>query len=161
MSPNIAPRKMMTYLIQQTSVARSAGPLTLFVVEDNEGDVRLVREALATLPTAIQLSVVNDGQEALRMLQEAERKPDLVLLDLKLPSMDGHCLLSLIKVDPKLRRIPVIILTSSTAPRDVRQAYDLHANCYLVKPPRLADFMNLIHDTIEFWTSVVKLPGRS
>ena len=150
----------MSQLVQQPTIARDTRSFSIFVVEDNQGDVRLVREALAGISASIQLSVAHDGLQALRLLQEGERKPDLVLLDLKLPSMDGSCLLSLMKVDPNLRRIPVIILTSSAAPRDVRQAYDLHANCYLVKPPRLSDFLRLIRDAVAFWMTSVRLPNR-
>lgn len=151
----------MPQLTQQPPVARDNASLTIFVVEDNAGDVRLVREALAGLPGRIQLSTAHDGRQALRMLQEAGRKPDLVLLDLKLPSMDGHCLLGIMKADPQLRRIPAIVLTSSAAPRDVGLAYDLYANCYLVKPHGLSDFLGLVRRTIEYWTAVVRLPGWS
>lgn len=149
----------MLPFVQMRSIAHDTATFAILVVEDNQGDIRLVREAVAAMGGTIRLSVARDGLQALRMLQESRRLPDLVLLDLKLPSMDGSCLLSLIKADPALRRIPVVVLTSSTSPGDVRQAYDLHANCYLVKPPRLGEFLELIRTTIEFWTTAVRLPG--
>jgi CheY-like chemotaxis protein len=146
---------------EQSFIPAGSHPLSVLLVEDNQGDVRLVREALTTFQAPVQLSTADDGRKAQGMLQLAEHRPDLILLDLKLPGMDGRSLLSWIKSDPKLRRIPVIVLTSSDDARDVKQAYDLHANCYLVKPRRLGDFESLIRDTVAFWTGVARLPGSA
>jgi len=134
--------------------------LKILLVEDSLGDVGLIREALATCEAQVELRVARDGMEALDKLDRgayAER-PDLILLDLNLPRMDGRELLVRLKADPELRAIPVIVLTSSSAPRDVAKAYSLHANCYLVKPPDLAGIERVMSLVNDFWLKTVKLP---
>jgi len=135
----------------------------VLLVEDNPGDVRLTREALKEAKIAVNLSVANDGLEAMKMLrQEApysgQPLPDLVLLDLNMPRMDGREVLRLIKTDEKLKRIPVVVLTTSAAEKDILQAYGMHANCYITKPVELDQFMEIIKSIEGFWLTVVKLP---
>jgi chemotaxis family two-component system response regulator Rcp1 len=135
----------------------------VLLVEDNPGDVRLTREALKEARIAVNLSVANDGLEAMKMLrQEApyanQPLPDLVLLDLNMPRMDGREVLRQIKTDENLKRIPVVILTTSAAEKDILQAYGLHANCYITKPVELDQFMEIIKSIEGFWLTVVKLP---
>jgi CheY-like chemotaxis protein len=134
------------------------GTRTVLLVEDNQGDVRLVREVLAGFTDGIQMSVVGDGLSAVQALRSSARKPDLILLDLNLPRMDGRSFLGWIKAEPDLRRIPVIVLTSSDAPRDVLEAYELNANCYLVKPVLLEDFEHVLRSALAFWMGVARLP---
>lgn len=135
----------------------------VLLIEDNPGDVRLTREALKEAKIAVNLSVAHDGLEAMKMLrQEAPYSghplPDLVLLDLNMPRMDGREVLRLIKTDDNLKRIPVVILTTSAAESDILQAYGLHANCYITKPVELDQFMEIIKSIEGFWLTVVKLP---
>ena len=158
-SPRPGPAPLFQLFERQTPT--KVDSKNILLVEDNQGDVRLVREALAGLPDSIDLSVEGDGLGAMHRLQGTARKPDLILLDLNLPRMDGRSFLGWIKADPVLRRIPVVVLTTSDAPRDVSEAYDLHANCYLVKPSSLDDFESMLHSTVGFWTSLVRLPKRS
>jgi CheY-like chemotaxis protein len=132
----------------------------VLLVEDSLGDERLVREALASFEW-IELHVAHDGVEALRLLESMKSRLDLILLDLNLPRMDGRTLLSLVKSDPALRAIPLVVLTSSSAPDDARQAYAMHANCYVVKPREFADFERTLQRVIEFWTEQAYVPSRS
>ena len=139
----------------------------ILLVEDNPADVRLFREAMISNPTGnlALVTVAGNGEEALRRLRREPpyrtgRKPDLVVLDLNLPSMDGRELLARIKNDPELRQIPVVVLTTSDAPSDVNAAYDLHANCYIRKPSNIEEFMSAIARCENFWLSVVRLPSR-
>lgn len=137
--------------------------MKLLLVEDNLGDVGLIREALASCESRAEMSVARDGIEALRLLNrengEGESvRPDLILLDLNLPRMDGRELLARLKSDPELRKIPVVVFTSSNAPQDVARAYALHANCYLVKPPDLAGIERVMSLINEFWMKTVRLP---
>ena len=136
---------------------RSPPPL-LLLVEDNPGDVRLVREVLRASPVETRLIVAENGVEALTFLQRERRKPDLILLDLNLPALGGRLVLRRIKSDPTLLHIPVIVLTGSSAPQDVRNSYQFHANCYLVKPTDFLAFERAVHRLIEFWTGIVHLP---
>jgi chemotaxis family two-component system response regulator Rcp1 len=139
-------------------------PINILLVEDNPGDVRLTIEALKEGKVHNHLSVVSDGVEALTFLRnqgpfsEAPR-PDLVLLDLNLPKKDGREVLAEIKDDPSLRRIPVVVLTTSEAEADVLKSYALHANCYITKPVDLEQFINVIGKIEDFWFSIVKLPA--
>jgi CheY-like chemotaxis protein len=138
-------------------------PIEILLVEDNEGDVRLTREVLKDGRIRNTLNVVGDGVEALAYLRRereyAETKPqDLVLLDLNLPKMDGREVLALIKADPDLRRIPVVVLTTSSSEVDVLSAYDLHANCYITKPVDLDQFVKVVRSIEDFWLAIVKLP---
>ncbi len=128
------------------------------MVEDNPGDVDLTREALDAAHIVSDLQLARDGEEALCMLRGIGRSPDLIFLDLNLPRISGFEVLAQIKADPNLRRIPVIILTSSAAERDVTRGYDLHANAYVVKPVCLQQFFAAIRSIEQFWASVVRLP---
>ena len=130
----------------------------ILVVEDNAADVRLIRDALASCTVPLRVQIARDGTEALSQLHRG-RKPNIILLDLNLPGLDGRTLLRRIKSDPELLRIPVIVLTSSDAPLDVGGAYDLHANCYLVKPATFRGFEHALHQMVDFWTGIAQLPG--
>ena len=138
-------------------------PIEVLLVEDNPGDVRLTREALRDGKVQNNLSVVPDGVEALAFLRRqgkyaAAPRPDLILLDLNLPKKDGREVLEDIKADPALQRIPVVVLTSSEAERDIAQAYALHANCYITKPVDLDQFITVVRSIEDFWFTIVKLP---
>jgi CheY-like chemotaxis protein len=133
------------------------------LVEDNEGDVRLTQEALKEGKVRNSLSIATDGIEALALLRREGRyqdhaRPDLILLDLNLPKKDGREVLAEIKTDPQLKRIPVVVLTTSKADEDVFNSYDLHANCYITKPVDFDKFVAVVKTIDEFWLSVVKLP---
>lgn len=135
----------------------------ILLVEDNPGDVRLTQEALKEGSLDYSLSVVGDGEEALDFLYrrdgyESSPRPDLVLLDLNLPKRDGREVLAEIKEDADLRRIPVVILTTSEAEQDVVQTYDLHANCYITKPVDLNEFIEVVQSIEMFWLTLVELP---
>ena len=138
-------------------------PIDILLVEDNPGDVRLTREALKEGKVLNSLHAVTNGVDALEFLRHIGQyakapHPDIILLDLNLPRMDGREVLAEIKTDPNLRRIPVIILTTSQAEEDVINAYDLHANCYIAKPVDLDQFIKVIKSVDEFWFTIVKLP---
>jgi CheY-like chemotaxis protein len=138
-------------------------PVELLLVEDNPGDVRLTIEALKEGKVINNLTVVKDGQEAIADLRRQGKyanaaRPDLVLLDLNLPRKGGLEVLAEIKEDPDLKSIPVVVLTTSQAAQDVRRAYELHANCYIVKPVDLDQFMSVVQAIKSFWLGVVMLP---
>jgi two-component system, chemotaxis family, response regulator Rcp1 len=135
------------------------------MIEDNPGDARLTREALKEGSHQARLSVVSDGDAGLDFLHRrgahaGAPRPDLILLDLNLPGKSGREVLAEIKADEDLRRIPVVVLTSSQADKDVQDSYDLHANCYVRKPADLTQFLLVMHSIEDFWLTVVKLPGR-
>jgi chemotaxis family two-component system response regulator Rcp1 len=137
--------------------------VTILLVEDNEGDVRLTREALHEGKVANRLIVAADGVEALAVLRQTGAhadapRPDLILLDLNLPRMDGREVLSQIKQDPVLRRIPVVVLTTSKAEEDIVRSYNLYANCYITKPVDFDKFVSVVKTIDEFWLTVVRLP---
>lgn len=137
----------------------------VLLVEDDPGDVLITREAFAENKVRNHLSVVNDGVKALQFLRrEADYadapRPDLILLDLNLPRMDGHEVLANIKSDADLQRIPVVILTTSDAEEDVLRSYDLHANAYVTKPVDFERFLGVVRQIDDFFVSVVKLPGH-
>lgn len=139
-------------------------PIEILLVEDNPGDVRLTQEALAEAKVRNNLAVARDGVEALSYLRreapfEDATRPDLVLLDLNLPRKDGREVLAEIKADPLLRRLPVVVLTTSTAEKDVFETYDLHANCYITKPVDLDQFVGIVTSIEDFWLTIVKLPS--
>ena len=144
--------------------AREKGiPIDILLVEDNPGDVRLTREALKEGKVNNRMSVATDGAEAMRFLRrEGEYadapRPDLILLDLNLPKKDGREVLAEIKEDPDLRRIPVVVLTTSRDERDVLGAYNSYANCYITKPLDLDQFISVVRSVEDFWLEVVKLP---
>ncbi len=139
--------------------------IEILLVEDNPGDVRLTQEVLKDGKFMNHLSVVDDGVSALQYLRRQGKyrdamRPDMVLLDLNLPGKDGREVLGEMKTDPFLRRIPVVILTTSSAEADVLKSYDLYANCYIVKPVDLGQFVKVVRSIEDFWLSVVKLPSR-
>ncbi|WNG14155.1 response regulator [Cystobacter fuscus] len=139
-------------------------PIEILLVEDNPGDVRLTIEALKEGKVSNRLSVARDGVEALAFLRRegahaSAPRPDLILLDLNLPRRDGREVLAEIKADAKLRRIPVVVLTTSKAEEDILRTYDLHANCYINKPVDLDQFISVVRSIDDFWLSVVRLPG--
>lgn len=138
-------------------------PIDILLVEDNPGDVRLTREALKEGKIKNNLFVTKDGVEALAFLHkegefEDVPRPDLILLDLNMPRMDGRELLQKIKRETDLRRIPVVVLTTSKSEEDIIKSYDLHANCYITKPVDLDQFINVVKTVEDFWLTVVKLP---
>jgi len=133
----------------------------ILVVDDNEGDILLTKEALDDARIINKVSIANDGVEALRFLKKqigGGGMPDLILLDINLPRMDGTELLGIIKADPDLKRIPVIMLTTSSAEKDILTSYDNYANCYITKPVDLDRFMDVVRTIEDFWISIVKLP---
>jgi CheY-like chemotaxis protein len=135
----------------------------ILLIEDNPGDVRLVEEALRENKLLNNLSVARDGVEALAFLRREEQyadatRPDLILLDLNLPRKSGHEVLREVKADDNLKRIPVVVLTTSAAEDDILDTYNLHANCYVTKPIGLAQFVEIIRQIENFWLGVVKLP---
>lgn len=138
-------------------------PIELLLVEDSEADVRLTMEALGEAKIKNRLSVVEDGVEALEFLRRQgphadAPRPDLILLDLNLPRKDGRQVLREIKADDSLKRIPVVVLTTSKSEEDVLRAYDLHANCYITKPVDFGRFMEVVKSIENFWLTVVTLP---
>jgi CheY-like chemotaxis protein len=140
--------------------------LEILLVEDNPGDVVLVREALGDGPVNVGLSVAADGETALARLRRQgafadAARPDLVLLDLNLPRQGGLEVLAAVKGDERLRRTPVVVFTSSEAERDVAAAYDLHANCYVIKSADLEQFLGVVKRVVEFWLTVARLPGEA
>ena len=135
-------------------------PIEILLVEDNPGDVKLTQMALENAKVINNLHIVNNGKEALEFLfSEKQIKPDIVLLDLNLPVIDGREVLKKIKEDSNLKRTPVVILTSSKAEEDIIKTYDLHANCYITKPIDLEQFLNVIKTIEDFWLTIVKLPS--
>lgn len=140
--------------------------LEILLVEDNEGDVQLTIEAFKEAKIRNQIKVVRDGEEALDYLRKQGNyadalSPDIILLDINLPKIDGKEVLSTMKNDPVLKTIPVIMLTTSSADADVQESYANHANCYVVKPVDLDKFMDVIRGIEEYWVSIVKLPSKS
>ena len=140
-------------------------PIQVLLVEDSPGDVRLTQEAFRDANKAIQLNVVVDGVEAMAFLRHEgvhvhAPRPDLILLDLNLPKMDGREVLAHIKEDESLKLIPTVILTTSDAEADIVKSYQLQANCYLNKPVQLDAFENLVKSINDFWLTKVKLPQQ-
>lgn len=138
-------------------------PIEILLVEDNPGDVLLTRRALKDGKIYTHLHVVEDGEEAMAFVRQQGRYseaplPDLILLDLNLPKMDGREVLNLLKADEKLKRIPVVVLTSSKAEEDVLRAYNLSANCYITKPVDCDQFFRVVKGIEDFWLSIVTLP---
>jgi chemotaxis family two-component system response regulator Rcp1 len=140
-----------------------AQPIEILLVEDSPGDVELTADVLQEAKVLNHLSVARDGVEALAFLRRADPhadapRPDLILLDLNLPKKDGWRVLQEIKADPGLRRIPVVVLTTSQDEQDVFRSYDLHANCYITKPVKLDEFIAVIRSIESFWLTIVRLP---
>jgi chemotaxis family two-component system response regulator Rcp1 len=139
--------------------------IDVLLVEDSPGDVRLTREALNEANRAIRLHVANDGVEAMAFLRcegvhVRAPRPELILLDLNLPRMDGREVLAQLKSDDKLKSIPIIILTTSEAEADIAKSYQLHANCYLSKPVQLDAFEKVVTSINDFWLTKTKLPHQ-
>ncbi|OGJ89416.1 MAG: response regulator [Candidatus Raymondbacteria bacterium RifOxyA12_full_50_37] len=140
-------------------------PIEILLVEDNPGDARLTQEAFKEGKITNNLHVVQDGVEALAFLRKEGAyqnmpRPDIVLLDLNLPKKDGREVLSEMKQDLVLKRIPVVILTTSKAEEDILKTYNLHANCYVTKPVELEEFLAVIKSIENFWLTFVKLPPK-
>lgn len=145
------------------NIPSNAKDVEILLVEDNPGDVRLTREALKDWKMRNTLHVVEDGEEALSFLYKKGKytnapQPDLILLDLNLPKKDGGEVLSEIKENPSLKRIPVVILTTSEAEEDILKTYDLHANCYINKPVDFDQFISVVQKIEDFWFAIVRLP---
>jgi len=146
-------------------VKRSVETIDILLVEDNPGDVRLTKEALKDAKVLNDVHVVQDGVEAMLFLHREGKfskmpTPDLILLDLNLPKKDGREVLAEIKQDEKLKRIPVVVLTTSKADEDIIRSYNLHANAYITKPVDLNRFIEIMHTLQEFWFSIVRLPPK-
>ncbi len=140
--------------------------IEILLVEDNPGDARLTQEALHEGKIRNNLHHARDGVEALAFLKREGEfakapKPDLVLLDLNLPRKDGREVLAEMKQDPRLRTIPVVVLTTSEAENDIVRSYELHANCYITKPVGLEQFISIVREIESFWLAVVTLPTRT
>ena len=136
----------------------------ILLVEDNEGDANLAREALSEAKVENNLFWVEDGEEAIRFLRQegdhaASPRPDVILLDLNLPKKDGREVLAEVKANEDWKRIPVVVLTASEAEADIIKSYNLHANCYITKPLDLEQFMKVVKAIEGFWFRIVKLPG--
>ena len=141
----------------------SIRPIEILLIEDSPGDADLAREALETSKLYNSLHVVGDGEEAMAFLQNQGEyadapHPDLILLDLNLPKKDGREVLEEIKADDDLRRVPVVVLTTSSDEQDILKSYNLHANCYITKPIDLEQFTRVVQSIQDFWFSIVVLP---
>jgi two-component system, chemotaxis family, response regulator Rcp1 len=139
-------------------------PIEVLLVEDNAGDIRLTKEALKEGKVRLNLSVARDGVEAMAFLRKegafaGTARPDLVLLDLNLPKKDGREVLRDMKNDPKLLRIPVVVLTTSESDEDILGTYGLHTNCYITKPVDIDQFVKVVKLIDEFWFVVAKIPN--
>ena len=146
-------------------IGESGMPIQVLLVEDSPGDVRLTQEAFRDANMSIKLHVATDGIEAMAFLNRkaphaSAPRPDLILLDLNLPKMDGREVLALIKEDEDLKTIPTVILTTSEAEADIVKSYQLQANCYLSKPVQLDEFEGLVRSINDFWLTRVKLPQQ-
>ena len=144
-------------------ITKTMHHIDILLVEDSPADVLITREAFAEFKIVNTLHVVEDGGEAMAFLKQDGKyasvpRPDLILLDLNLPRKNGREVLAEIKSDPKLKSIPVVILTTSNSERDILQAYDQHANCYIVKPVGFDNFVEAMKTIRQFWFSVVTLP---
>jgi CheY-like chemotaxis protein len=138
----------------------------ILLIEDNEGDAELITEALKNNANSAEIKVINNGEDALRFLKSEvddvhETLPDLILLDLNLPKVDGKEVLHFIKNNDSLKGIPVVMLTTSSLQKDISYSYNNHANCYIVKPGNLKDFMTAIHSIEGFWIECVTYPKKN
>ena len=146
-------------------IGENGMPINVLLVEDSPGDVRLTQEAFRGATASIKLHVASDGVDAMAFLRHEgvhtnSPRPDLILLDLNLPKMDGRQVLAHIKEDESLKLIPTVILTTSEAESDIVMSYQLQANCYLSKPVQLEDFENVVRSIHDFWLTTVKFPQR-
>lgn len=149
-----------------SSETRGLMSIEILLVEDNPGDVRLTREALKDAKMLTHLTWAKDGEEALAALRQQGEfanapRPDIILLDLNLPKKGGLEVLGEIKNDDRLKKIPVVILTSSEAEQDIARTYNLHANCYITKPINLDQFVKVVRMIEDFWFTIVKLPPKN
>lgn len=141
-------------------------PINILLIEDNEGDILLTVEALKEGGIADEINVARDGREAIDFLQKNNKfrhasTPDLILLDINLPRLNGHELLNKIKHDEELKAIPVIMLSTSSAEEEVLKCYKSHASCYITKPIDIDNFVQVIRKIEDFWTSTVELPRQN
>jgi len=148
------------------AIAAKGAPFEVLLVEDSPGDVRLTQEAFRSTNSSVHLSVASDGVEAMSILENDgphahAPRPDLILLDLNLPKMDGREVLAHIKENDRLKTIPTVILTTSEAEADIVKSYQLQANCYLSKPVALDAFEDLVKSINEFWLTKAKLPPQN
>jgi CheY-like chemotaxis protein len=155
---------MSMVIDDQTAYAVFAKPIEILLVEDNPDDASLTMETLQKGKIRNHVTLVEDGVAAMCFLRREEpyadaRRPDLVLLDLQLPRKNGREVLAEMKADPSLKRIPVVIMTTSSAEQDIFESYNLHANCYITKPVELDEFINAVRRIEEFWLTIVKLPA--
>lgn len=144
---------------------QAVAAIEILLVEDNPGDVRLTQEALREAKVYHRLTVAKDGVEAMAILRRQEpfgnaARPDVIFLDLNLPRKSGMEVLEEIKADEKLRAIPVVVVTSSQAEKDIVKSYNLYANCYVTKPIDLDQFVELVKSIENFWFTIVKLPPK-
>jgi len=138
----------------------------ILLVEDSEGDIMLIKEAFEEAKLANELTILKDGEQAITYLEKKgsykeARIPDLVILDVNLPRVNGHEVLKFIKYNSKLKHIPVIMLTTSSSKADIKLSYDNYVNCYITKPIDADNFINAIISIKEFWVHLVKLPKNS
>ncbi|MFC1584613.1 response regulator [Fibrobacterota bacterium] len=143
------------------STSNNGNTIKILLIEDNPGDIRLTREALTEAEFPNSLMVLDDGEKALDYLNKTGEyasmdTPDLILLDLNLPKKSGHEILSAVKADSELKKIPVVILTGSSREKDILESYNSYANCYIVKPTNIEQFIEMIRETGTFWSSVVE-----
>lgn len=141
----------------------SKNPIKILLVEDNEGDILLTTEALEECKVPNELQILRDGSEALHFLitqakQNLKELPDLILLDINLPRKNGHEVLESVKNHPDLKHIPIIMLTTSSSEIDILRAYQEHANCYIIKPLEVNDFLNVTSKIEDFWLNIARLP---
>lgn len=141
-------------------------PIEILLIEDNPADVRLIEEGLRETSLASVLHSVTDGKDALDFLHRRERhaharRPDLILLDLNLPGISGHDVLTEVKQDEKLKTIPVVVLTSSESERDIARSYEAHANCFISKPVDFTSLIGIVARIEDFWFSLVRLPAAT
>lgn len=151
--------------VTKLGIDRFSRAIEILLVEDNPGDVRLTEEVLKEGKVQNNLNIVYNGVEALKFLRKQDEfsdspQPDLILLDLNLPMKDGREVLEEIKKDIELKKIPVVVLTTSQAEEDILKVYDLNANCYISKPVELNEFIDVVKSIEDFWLSIVKLPTR-
>jgi chemotaxis family two-component system response regulator Rcp1 len=142
-------------------MATDAKPKTIFLIEDNRGDIRLIQEALKSTAVPCEVVIARDGMEAMAYLQQTQDRidPDLILLDLNLPKKDGREVLAEIKADPALRHIPIIVLTTSRNEEDILKSYNLHVNCYISKSRNLAQLFKIVRGIEAFWLETAALPS--
>lgn len=138
-------------------------PINILLVEDNEGDIFLMTEVLSEAGIINTIENARDGAQAIKLLEDrvadnSKNLPDLILLDINLPKKNGHEVLASVKSNPSLKKIPIIVLTTSSSELDILKAYDLQANCYLIKPTEIGGFLQVIEAIERFWLSSVTLP---